>query len=133
MKRRFSIGELSGIIPRMKTKNWLPQLAILVGLLTLIGGGYALARRLPASAPGLPPLSKLDLASQTQNGVTASLDSYYADAMRLVFTVHLTGADVFPSEVSSPARMGRGPIAAQALPRTAIHPTTCSTSLPRRP
>ena len=84
----------------MKTKNWLPQLAILVVLLALIGGGYALARRLPASVPGLPPLSKLNLAPQTQNGITASLDSYYADAMRLVFTVHLTGAEVFPGEVS---------------------------------
>ncbi len=96
------VAELSGIIPRMKTKNWLPQLVILAGLLALIGGGYALARLLPEAltAPGLPPLSRLHLPPQTQNGITASLDSYYADAMRLVFTVHLTGAEVFPSEVS---------------------------------
>jgi WD40 repeat protein len=55
IKRRLSVGELSGIIPRMKTKNWLPQLTILVGLLALIGGGYALARLLPdaSTAPGL--------------------------------------------------------------------------------
>ncbi len=84
----------------MKTKNWLPQLAILVGLLALIGGGYALARLLPASVPGLPPLSKLDLAPQTVDGITATVESYYADAMRMVFAVRLTGSDAFPGNVS---------------------------------
>jgi WD40 repeat protein len=78
----------------MKTKkNWLPQLTILVGIIALIGGGYVLARLLPTSVPGLPPLSSLDLSSQTQNGYTATIASYYADASRLVFQIHITGGD----------------------------------------
>jgi hypothetical protein len=93
MKRRLSIGELSGIIPRMKTKHWLPQLTILVGLLALIGGCYVLARLLPTSVPGLPPLSSLDLPPQTVDGITATVESYYADASRLVFTVRVEGKD----------------------------------------
>lgn len=79
----------------MKTRSLLTSLLILTGLFAASGGSYALARLLPtpvlAAAPGLPPLTNLNLPSQTQNGYTATLESYYADATRLVFKVRVTG------------------------------------------
>lgn len=79
----------------MKTKNWLPQLTILAGLLALIGGSYTLARSLPevwrATTTSLPPLARVHLPAQTVEGITASVESYYADASRIIFKVRAEG------------------------------------------
>lgn len=75
----------------MPNKPTLTRLGLLVGLLALTFGGYALARLLPdvgaGASPDLPPLSRLRLPPQSANGITVTLDSYYADALRLVFKI----------------------------------------------
>ncbi len=90
----------------MNRKSYLIAFLIVVGLVATTSITYALGRfftdtTLPA-APGLPPLSKLDLLPQTQNGYTATVESYYADAARLVFKVNTTSekGDVFLSNFS---------------------------------
>jgi hypothetical protein len=79
----------------MKTKSLLTVILTLIGLVVATGVGYALARLMPepgpVSAPNLPLLSRLGLPSQTQNGITATLESYYADATRLVFAIRVGG------------------------------------------
>ena len=40
-----------------------------------------------------PPLTSLDLPPQTVNGYTATLESFYADASRLIFQLRVTGSD----------------------------------------
>ncbi len=79
----------------MKTKTYLSSLLILIGLAAAATGAFVLLRLFPdfgrAPTPGQPPLSHLDLPSQTVNGITARLESYYADATRLVFVVRVNG------------------------------------------
>ncbi|MBV6449516.1 MAG: hypothetical protein MHPDNHAH_00226 [Anaerolineales bacterium] len=79
----------------MKTKPLFIVIFTLALLTSAIVGGYALGRvshvPQPVSNPNLPPLSDLSLPSQTQNGITASIESYYADASRLVFVIRMDG------------------------------------------
>ncbi len=79
----------------MKSKYPFMQFLILLALLVAVVGGYSLGRLFPGSAitslPGIPPLARLDLPSQTVDGITAMVESYYADAARLVFTVRVAG------------------------------------------
>jgi hypothetical protein len=91
----------SSIITHMKIKSGLQQLAILVGLLAAIVGGYAVGSPLyviksPGSKydifgfPTLPPLTKLNIPSQTVDGITATIDGAYADPSRVLFIIHLS-------------------------------------------
>ena len=77
----------------MKITPFLTQVLILMVLALTTFGAYRIGGLLPggslASAPGLPPLTKLKLPSQTQNNFTASIEAYYADASRLLFRVRL--------------------------------------------
>ena len=70
------------------------SILVLIALIATTGGAYALARHIPypglLAVSGLPPLSRLSLPPQTVNGVTASLESYYVDAARLVFALRVT-------------------------------------------
>ena len=79
----------------MKTKPFLSLLLIVIGLVAATTGTFFLGRLLPGSKPvsasGDPPLSHSDLPSQTVNGITARIQSYYVDASRLVFVVHIDG------------------------------------------
>ena len=79
----------------MKTKPLFTTILTLVLLTTTIVGGYALGRVFstpePASTSYVPPLSSLNLPSQTQNGITATVESYYADASRLFFVIRVEG------------------------------------------
>jgi len=81
----------------MKNKSLWTSLLTLLTLIAATIGSYALARILPVPAPDsaidLPPLSRLDLPSQTQNGITATLESYYADVNRLFFVIRVKGAE----------------------------------------
>ncbi|OGO75405.1 MAG: hypothetical protein A3K45_02595 [Chloroflexi bacterium RIFOXYC12_FULL_59_14] len=81
----------------MKTKHWLPQLAILVGLLALTVGGYALARLLPdfglSAAPGLA------LNGTTQPRFTTS--SYGAATLIPLSTVEPRVAATLPGRIHS--------------------------------
>lgn len=79
----------------MKKTSHLTAFLVLLTLFAATGLAFALGRRylnpiLPMR-PGLPPLSKLDLPSQTKNGYTATIEAYYADVSRLVFRVAVTG------------------------------------------
>ena len=85
----------------MKIKSGLQQLAILVGLLVAIVGGYVLGSPLyvmksPGSRydvfgfPTLPPLTELDVPPETVNGVTANIEGAYADPSRVFFVIHLS-------------------------------------------
>ena len=78
----------------MKIKSLLTSLLIVIGLAAATMGAFFLLRLFPGfgrvPAPGLPPLSRLDSPSQTMNGITAHLESYYADASRLVFVVRVS-------------------------------------------
>jgi hypothetical protein len=89
------------MITHMKTKSGLQPLAILVGLLLGIYAGYAAGSllyviRSPGSRydvlgfPTLPPFTKLDIPSQTVNGVTAKIEGAYADPSRVLFIIHLS-------------------------------------------
>ena len=81
----------------MKIKPILSALLVLFGLAAAAAGTFLLARpwRAPeqVSASGDPPLSQPDLPSQSVNGITAWIESYYADANRLVFVVRVSGAE----------------------------------------
>ena len=88
----------------MKTKPLLSKFLLLIVLIAAAIGSYALSRFildpiLPA-APGLPPLSRLRLPPQTQNGITATVESYYADALRLVFVVRVEGEAYYLDSLS---------------------------------
>lgn len=81
----------------MKAKS--PLTNILIALLLILAGigGYNLSRLFPAPLPELaypypvPPLSRLLLAPQTQDGFTAKVESYYADASHLFFVIRVEG------------------------------------------
>lgn len=81
----------------MKTKNFLPQIGVIFILLTGLLGGYVWGRAVPkiesdtSSQNYLPPLIELDAPPQTVNGITADLESYYADGLRLIFAIRITG------------------------------------------
>lgn len=82
----------------MKTKSFLSQMIVILILLLGSLGGYLWGRAAPQNEsptayndPPLPPLTKLDLPSQTVDGITADIESYYADGLRLVLTIRLTG------------------------------------------
>ena len=88
----------------MKIKPFITTLFVLLGLAAATTGSFFLGRlfldfeHVPAS--GIPPLSRLDLPSQTVNGITAKVESYYADASRLVFQVRITGGRGFVDYVN---------------------------------
>jgi WD40 repeat protein len=77
----------------LKPKTFLTPFLVLIGLVAATTSAYFLGNLFPdvvqVSTPGMPPLSPLDLPSQTMNGITAQLESYYADASRLVFVVRV--------------------------------------------
>lgn len=81
----------------MKTKRLFTTILTLVVLAVATWGGYSLGRLLPMAKPHspsyLPPLSTLDLPSQTEKGITATVESYYADVNRLFFVIQLDGAE----------------------------------------
>ena len=85
----------------MKSKSGLQRLAIFVGLLLAIYAGYASGSLIyviksPGSRydvfgfPTLPPLTTLDIPSQTVQGVTANIEGAYADPSRVLFIIHLS-------------------------------------------
>ena len=83
----------------MKTKMPITTILILIGLFSAALGAYYfgltfITPNIPSDS-GLPPLSQLNLPSQTQNGFTVSLESCYADELRLVFRVRLKGRKGF--------------------------------------
>ena len=61
----------------LRTKPCLPPLLVVLGLAAATTSAW------------MPALSCLDLPSQTKNGFTAQLESYYADTSRLVFVVRI--------------------------------------------
>lgn len=81
----------------MKTKTFLTPLLVIVGLVAATISTFFVGRLFPkfenSPTPGLPPLSRLDLPSQTMNGFTAELESYYADANRMVFVVRVNSEE----------------------------------------
>jgi hypothetical protein len=90
----------------LKTKPFLIPFFILIGLAAAGTSAFLLGRLFldfeQVPGLGLPPLSPLSLPSQTMNGFTAQLESYYADASRLVFVVHVNSEkeDVFLDSIS---------------------------------
>lgn len=87
----------------MLRRPFLNHLLILAALVSITWGSYGLGRMLFPfglwEVSGLPLLSRLDLEPRIDNGITAELAAYYADANRLVFQVRLTGSDGFPDQV----------------------------------
>lgn len=79
----------------MKSKQSITTLIVLLLLFFSVMGGYLIGKRyipsVSADSSNLPPLTKLDIPAQTVNGITAKLESYYADGLRLVFAVRITG------------------------------------------
>jgi len=79
----------------MKNKTIFTSILILFGLVIATSGAYAFSRKFldPGllNIPGFPPLSSVNIPSQTQNGFTATIKGIYADASRIVFAVHVTG------------------------------------------
>jgi WD40 repeat protein len=77
----------------LKIKTLLTPLLVLAGLAAVATSSYFLGRLFlhfeQVPAPGLPPLSRLALPPQSMNGFTAQVESYYADASRLVFIVRV--------------------------------------------
>ena len=77
----------------MNNKTLLTPFLVLLGLITatvsafFLGGLFPEIEQVPALE--MPPLSPLDLPLQTVNGFTAQIESYYADASRLVFVVRI--------------------------------------------
>lgn len=87
----------------MLRKPFLNNLLVLAALVSITWGSYGLGRIIfpfgLREVSGLPPLSRLELEPRTDNGITAEIEAYYADASRLVFQVRLTGSDGFPDQV----------------------------------
>ncbi len=87
----------------MLRRPFLTNILILAALVSITWGSYTLGRIIfpfgLREVSGLPPLSRLDLEPRTDNGITAELAAYYADASRLVFQVRLMGSDGFPDQV----------------------------------
>lgn len=93
----------------MRQKPFLLNVLTLAALILTTFGSYRLGKALLPPLPqvnGLPALSSLDLPPQTQNGITASLQGYYADATRFVFRVRLTGSSAMLSQVQLLGRDG---------------------------
>jgi hypothetical protein len=92
---KYCLGLLAKGADSLKIKPFITPLFVLLGLAAATTGSFFLGRlflnfeHVPAS--GTPPLSRLDLPTQTVNGITAKVESYYADASRLVFQVRITG------------------------------------------
>jgi hypothetical protein len=84
----------------------LSALLVLFGLAAAAAGTFLLGRSWRAleqvSASGDPPFAPLNLPPQTVNGITAQIESYYADANRLSFVVHINGEadDYFLGNIS---------------------------------
>lgn len=80
----------------MKSNPFLKSLFLLFAIVfVLLGALYYFEQPLGNIAPAnifLPPLSRLDLPPKTIDGITATVESYYADASRLIFTVRVEGA-----------------------------------------
>jgi hypothetical protein len=81
----------------VKPTPFLKAFLILLFLILLMFGVMVLAEQSPNGAPGmsvnLPPLASLDVPSQTADGFTVDIESYYADASRLVFELLITGGE----------------------------------------
>lgn len=79
----------------MKLNQHVTQFIVLVVLIIGVIGGYSLGKSAPqvenSSQNSLPPLIELDLPPQTMNGITADLESYYADGLRLIFAIRFSG------------------------------------------
>ncbi len=79
----------------MKYKNFVIQILVLLLLIIAAIGGYSFGKSAPQvqnSYPNyIPPLIELDAPPQTVNGMTAKLESYYADGLRFVFVIKVTG------------------------------------------
>ncbi len=80
----------------MKTRPLFMTILTLALLTTATWGGYTLGLHFHTDAElvsnfPIPPLAPLYLPAQTQNGITASVESYYADANRLFFVIHIEG------------------------------------------
>ena len=87
----------------MKMKNRLYELAILLGLLISVIGGYTLGHTFPTTSispgsiydifgfPTLPSLTELDIPPQTVDGITATIEGAYADPSRVVFIIRFSG------------------------------------------
>ncbi|MBL8089280.1 MAG: hypothetical protein KF758_05685 [Anaerolineales bacterium] len=90
----------------MKHKNFVIQISVLLLLIVASIGGYSLGKSAPqvdnSSQNYLPPLIELDLPPQTVNGITADLESYYADGLRLLFAVRIIGSaeSYFPDSIT---------------------------------
>lgn len=86
----------------MRQKSFLLNVLTLAALILTAFGSYRLGKTLLPPLPqagGSPVLSSLDLPPQTQNGITASLQAYYADANRFIFRVRLSGPNTTLSQV----------------------------------
>lgn len=79
----------------MKSNKLFVNLIVLFALLLSGVGGYVIGKKytptVSADSSNLPPLTKLDIPAQTVNGITAKLESYYADGLRLALVISLTG------------------------------------------
>ena len=79
----------------MKNKIFPTWILILIALIAATTGAYALGRLVPdlglLATPGQPPLLRVDIPTQTQNGITVTIEGVYADAIRIVFAVRMTG------------------------------------------
>ena len=82
----------------MRSKPSLSVFLILAGLIGATLGGYAAGQARPNPSPEteapalLPPLSPLSLPIQTDGSFTAEAVSYYADALRVILHVRISGA-----------------------------------------
>src|SRR5262245_26486856 len=86
----------------MKMKNRLSELAILLGLLAAVSGGYGLGHIFPTTAispgsiydifgfPTLPTLEKLEIQPETVDGITATIEGAYADPSRIVLIIRFS-------------------------------------------
>ncbi|MCQ3936931.1 MAG: hypothetical protein DPW18_07785 [Chloroflexi bacterium] len=81
----------------MESKSFLRAFSLLLTIILVVFGMMTAAGQSPNSVPGmtvnLPPLASLDVPSQTADGFTVDIESYYADASRLVFKLLVTGGE----------------------------------------
>ncbi len=79
----------------MQPRSLFYKILILVGLTGLAFGSYTVTQRIPEEwlkpAPGLPQQTRLHMPSQKAGDITASVESYYADASRIIFKVRTEG------------------------------------------